>query len=378
MDFELNEEQQMLADSVARFGREHCSFARWRERATVGEPFSRANWRRMAEMGWLGLTVGVAQGGVGGGPTDTLVVMEGIGAHLMLEPYVGSCVIAPALVPHAEPTLAHDILSAVVAGSATVALADAETNGRFDRFVAMRAERSGGGFVLTGRKSHVLDGAHADWFVIAARTAGEPEAEVGVTLFLVAKDTPGLSLSPSRAIDYRQNASLELGGAWLPRTAIIGEIGAGWPLLERARDLAICARLSEAVGAMTAAYDRALAYLRTRHQFGVPIGSFQVLQHRAVDMAMACEEARSFCALATLALDAEPAERRRIISSAKARVGQTSLFVGRQAIQLHGGVGFSDELDISHYLKRLIMIDMVFGNADHHRGVIARDLQACR
>ena len=376
MDFDLTEEQQMLADSVVRFGREHGDFARWRERAAKGEGFDRANWRRMADMGWLGLTVGEAYGGIGGGPTDTLVVMEGIGAHLMLEPYVGSCIIAPALLPQADAALAQEILTAVVEGSATVALADAETEGRFDRFVATRAEPREGGFVITGHKSHVLDGADADWFIIAARTDGAPETEAGVTLFLVSRDAPGLTVSPSRAIDHRHNAALELDGVSLSSTAVIGEVGAGWPLLEHARDLAICARLSEAVGAMTAAYDRTLVYLKTRHQFGVPIGSFQVLQHRAVDMAMACEEARSVCALATMSLDAEPAERRRIISSAKARVGQTSLFVGRQAIQLHGGVGFSDELDISHYLKRLIMIDMAFGNADHHRGVVAGMIQA--
>jgi alkylation response protein AidB-like acyl-CoA dehydrogenase len=378
MDFELNDEQQMLADSVARFGREHGGFAHWRERAAKGEGFNRANWRRMAEMGWLGLTVGESHGGIGGGPTDTLVVMEGIGAHLMLEPYLGSCVIAPAILPHAEAALAQKVLAAVLEGSAVVALADAETEGRFDRFVATRADRRDGGFVLTGRKIHVMDGAEADWFIIAARTEGDPQAEAGVTLFLAARDTPGLHLSPSRAIDHRHNAGLEMDGAWLPQSAIVGEIGAGWPLLEQVRDLAICALMAEAVGAMTAAYDRTLAYLKTRHQFGVPIGSFQVLQHRAVDMAMACEEARSICALATLSLDAEPTERRRIISSAKARIGQTSLFVGRQAIQLHGGVGFSDELDISHYLKRLIMIDMAFGNADHHRGVVAKQIQESR
>jgi alkylation response protein AidB-like acyl-CoA dehydrogenase len=375
MDFDLSEEQQMLADSVARFGEEHYAFAAWRARALKEEGAGRERWRRMAELGWLALTVPEADGGVGGGPTDTIVLMEGIGRHLMLEPYVGSCVIAPALLAHADPERRAALMEAIVAGETVVALADAEPTGRFDSsFIQTRAERQDEGYVLTGEKSHALDGGEADWFIVPARTSGDADDPGGVTLFLVPKGAPGLTVSASRAIDHRRNASLHLDAVKVSASDRIGAVGGGFPLMEHALNLAICARLAEAVGAMTAAYDRTLQYIRTRHQFGKPIGSFQVLQHRAVDMARACEEARSMAYLATLSLNAEPAERRRIIAAAKARVGQTSLFVGRQAVQLHGGIGFSDELDISHYLKRLIMIDMAFGNADHHKGAVARQL----
>ena len=371
MDFDLTDEQRMLADSVARFGEDHFDFQKWRARALAGGPPNRGAWREMADLGWLALTVPEAHGGVGGGPVDIMIVMEGVGRHLMLEPYVGACVVAPFLLSQAS--CAAERLAAIAGGDLIVALADGEPNARFDlSFIETRAEATPNGFRLTGEKSHVLDGGGADAFIVPARTAGAASDPDGVSLFLVPRNAPGLSVSPFRAIDQRINARLHLDGVTVIADALIGPVGAGLPLLERALDLAICARLAEAVGAMSAAYDRTLAYLRTRRQFGKAIGEFQVLQHRAVDMAVAYEEARSMCYLATLSLDRPADERRRVIAAAKARVGQTSLFVGRQAIQLHGGVGFSDELDVSHFLKRLIMIDLCFGNADHHRAVFAR------
>jgi alkylation response protein AidB-like acyl-CoA dehydrogenase len=371
MDFDFTDEQRMLGDSVARFGDAHYNFATWRARALAGGPADRGGWRKMAELGWLALTLPEAHGGVGGGPVDTMIVMEGLGRHLMLEPYVGACVIAPFLLSHMPD--AAERLAAIASGRTVHALADAEPCGRFESgFVATSAEPTADGVELTGEKSHVLDGGIADAFIIPARVSGPPGERAGISLFLVPKDAPGLTVSPFRAIDHRINARLRLDRVNVSAGALIGPAGAAFPLIERALDLAICARLAEAVGAMSAVLERTLAHLGTRRQFGKAIGEFQVLQHRAVDMAIACEEARSMCYLATLSLDAPDAERRRVIAAAKARVGQTGLFVGRQAVQLHGGVGFSDELDVSHFLKRLIMIDMSFGNADHHRAVFAR------
>lgn len=372
MDFDLSDEQKLLRDSAWRFGEEHQVFTAWRARVANGRGFDRAIWSAMADLGWLALMVPEDDGGLGGSALDVMVLMEAFGRFLMLEPFVSSCVIAPALLRHATAARRAELMASIAAGTAIVALADAEPQSRFDLHrVATRAEAAGDTFVLTGEKSHALDGGAADWFIVPARTAGGPADAVGVSLFLVSADAPGLTVAPTRAMDHRINARLTLDDVRVGANALIGDPGGGLPLLRHAVDLGIAARLAEALGAMDAVNAMTLDYLRTRHQFGQPIGAFQALQHRAVDMSIACEEARSMTYLATLSLDASDEERSRIISAAKARVSQTSLFVGRQAVQLHGGVGFSEELAVGHYLKRLIMIDMAFGNADHHRSRFA-------
>ena len=372
MNFEFTDEQRMLASSVHRFALEHNDFRHWLQRADKGHVFDRANWQRMAELGWLGLTVPEENGGIGGEPVDTMVFMQEVGRFLMLEPYVGTCVIAPAVLRHAQASLRDELMPAICEGRAIVSLADAEPGSRFSLTpLTTRAEKNGTGFLLTGDKSHALDGAEADFFLIPARTNGRREDSDGISLFVIPANSPGLTVSPSRAIDHRHNASLRLEGVAVPGSALIGSVGQAGGLIESALDLGIAARLAESVGAMEAVQQRTLAHLRARRQFGQPIAAFQTLQHRATDMAIGCEEARSMTYLATLSLKRPVAERRRIVSAAKARVGQTSLFVGRQGVQLHGGIGFSDELDISHYLKRLIMIDMCFGNAAEHRNRLA-------
>ena len=371
MDFNLTVEQQMLQDSARRYGAEHHVFTAWRGRIARGEAFERKSWANMAELGWLALNVPEDLGGLDATPVETMVICEALGRHLMLEPFVSSCVIAPQLLRDAGPR-ATELLAAIGAGQAMVSVADAEPGGRFNlNHVATRAVATADGFTLDGVKSHVLDGGVADGFIIPARTSGAVGDAEGISLFLASADTPGLVVEPSRAMDNRVNARLRLEGVTLGQDALLGEVGQGAVRLARAIDAGVVARLAEALGAMEAAYEMTLSYLRTRSQFGQPIGAFQALQHRIVDMAIACEEARSMTYLATLSLSgAEPA-RSRTIAAAKARVSQTSLFVGRQAIQLHGGVGFTEELAIGHYLKRLIMIDMAFGNADHHRSRLA-------
>jgi alkylation response protein AidB-like acyl-CoA dehydrogenase len=372
VNFDLTNEQTLLKDQVARFGREHCDFNAWRARIAKGHGFSRRLWAKMAELGWLGLTLRENDGGYGGGPVDTMVIMEGVGRWLMLEPYLASAVIAPVLLPHLadEDRLAH--LERVMAGEAIVALADAEPQGRFDlTAIATRAAPCAGGYRLSGEKNHALDGYEADWFIIPARCYGAPGDEAGVSLFLVPRSAAGLSVRGLRAMDHRRNAALSLNDVLIDDGALIGPLGEGFDLLRRAVDAAIVARLAEALGAMDAAFEQTLVYLKTRQQFGQPIGGFQALQHRMVDMAIACEEARSMTYLATLSLGEPLPERRLAIAAAKARVGQTGLYVARQAVQLHGGMGFSDELAIGHYLKRLIMIDLAFGDAAHHRAAYA-------
>lgn len=376
MNFELSEEQRLLKDSAWRYGAEHGDFTAWRARVERGEAFDAKSWRRMADLGWLALTVPEDDGGLGAGPVEVMVVAEALGRHLLLEPFVSACVIAPALLAAASETVRGPLMAGVVEGDVLVSLADAEPGGRFDLHrVTTRAEAIDGGYRLTGEKSHALDGGSANWFVVPARTSGADDSPDGISLFLVPADAAGLSVRRSRALDNRHNASLSLGGVHVSGDHLIGDLGEGYALLRDAVDQGVVARLAEAVGAMDAVYAMTLEYLKTRKQFGQTLGSFQALQHRAVDMAIACEEARSMMYLATIALSDDAAQRRKVIAAAKARVGQTSLYVGRQAVQLHGGVGFTEELAVAHYLKRLIMIDMAFGNADHHRAELAKSLK---
>ncbi|WP_419320635.1 acyl-CoA dehydrogenase family protein [Caulobacter sp. ErkDOM-E] len=376
MNFDLYEEQQLLKDSAWRYGADHGDFTAWRARADRGEAYDAASWRQIADLGWLALNVPEDDGGLGAGPVETMVVAEAMGRYLMLEPFVSTGVIAPVLLAAATESVRADLSSGLIEGKVVISLADAEPGGRFDlNRIATTAEAVDGGFRLTGEKSHALDGGSADWFIVPARTAGADDSADGVSLFLVPADAAGLTVMRSRAMDNRHNASLKLDGVLAPVETLIGGLGKGFPLLRDAVDRGVVARLAEAVGAMDAVREMTLEYLKTRKQFGQTLGAFQALQHRAVDMAIACEEARSMMYLATIALSGAPAERRKVISAAKARVGQTSLYVGRQAVQLHGGVGFTEELAVAHYLKRLIMIDMAFGNADHHRTELATSLK---
>lgn len=372
MDFTLSEEQTLLRDSARRFGQDHYPFAAWRARAAAGVN-DRARWTTMAELGWPAIAAPESDGGLGGSAVDVMVLMEAIGRFLMLEPFVSTAVLAPHLLQAARPARRRALMAGLIDGALVVSVADAEPGSGYDLGrLDTRARRDGDEFILTGEKSHALDGGCADWFIVPARTQGAGEADAGVSLFLVPASAEGLQVQPIRAMDYRLNARLGLNGVRVSVDDIIGEAGAGLPLLSRAVDHGVAARLAEALGAMDAVCQMTLEHLRTRHQFGQPLSGFQVLQHRAVDMAIACEEARSMTYLATLSLDLPDADRERIVSAAKARVSQTSLFVARQAVQLHGGMGFSDELAVGHYLKRLIMIDMAFGNAAHHRARFAR------
>jgi pimeloyl-CoA dehydrogenase len=307
------------------------------------------------------LPIAEEDGGLGGSAVDVMAIMEGIGRHLIPTSYVANAVLVPALVS-GDPAAAG-LLAAIGEGSAKAAAGLLEPDGGYDLGWVECAAATGHGaeWTLVGEKLHVEDGADADWFVVTAKT------EAGISLFLVSADAPGLTVSRFRAIDQHRHARLKLDGV---PAVLIGEAGAALPRVELAVDKAICAHLAEAVGSMEAAHGATLEYLRTRKQFGVAIGSFQSLQHRAVDMAIALEEARSMSYRATLSLGLPAAERRRVVSAAKARVGQCGLYIGRQAVQLHGGVGFSDELIISHHLKRQMMLDFAYGSAEHHVALV--------
>ncbi|QSR20246.1 acyl-CoA dehydrogenase family protein [Novosphingobium sp. KA1] len=364
MNFEFSDEQRMLADSADRLGKDLWPSS---DRLKLLENFdglTAQTWAQMAELGWLMLPIAEEHGGLGGSPVDVMAVMEGMGRHLIPVPYVASAVLVPALLGDGGDAAA-EVLGAIGEGTAKVAAGLLEPDGGYDlAWVGLSAQRSSGGeWTLTGEKLHVEDGADADWFVVTARTGGGISDAEGVSLFLVRADAPGLSVQRFRAIDQHRHARLTFSGV---TAVLIGETDGALADVELAVDRAICAHLAEAVGSMDAALAGTLEYLRTRKQFGVAIGSFQSLQHRAVDMAIALEEARSLSYRATLSLGLPAPKRRRVVSAAKARVGQCGLYVGRQAVQLHGGVGFSDELIISHHLKRQMMLESAYGSAEHH------------
>jgi alkylation response protein AidB-like acyl-CoA dehydrogenase len=372
MNFQLTDEQQMLRDSVERFGAEHYAAQHWLREVAAGGASSRSRWRKMADNGWLALAIPAGHGGLDGSAVDVMALMEGFGRHLIFEPFVSSCVLAPALIAHGGGETATMLLAAIGSGAAQVAPAIAEADSGFDLHrVATVARAHGAGFRLTGLKSHAVNGADADWFIVPARTRGLADDRDGISLFLVARIAPGLSVESYRSIDHHRHARVRLEDVFVETPALLGPLHGGFPLLEKAVDHAIAAHLAEAVGCMDALSEMTLAYLKSRRQFGVAIGSFQALQHRMVDIAIACEEARSMLYHATLHLQADDLARRRAVSAAKARIGQTGLFVGRQAVQLHGGIGATDELIVSHYLKRLMMIDLAYGNLDYHRALFA-------
>lgn len=367
MDFTYSDEQQMLRDSVDRFGAERWNPAKRVRLLESGDAAQR--WREMAELGWLMLPIAEADGGLGGGAIEVMAVAEGFGRHLIVDPWVTSCVLVPALLAGGGDA-AGAVLAAIAGGEAKAAAGLIEPHMGYDiAEVALRAEQGPDGWRLTGEKLHVEDGADADWFVVSARTAGTPGERDGIGLFLLPRDAAGLTVERFRAVDHHRHARLRLHG--VTGATAIGPVDAALPVIEAAVDRAIAAHLAEAVGSMEAATAATLDHLRTRQQFGVAIGTFQVLQHRMVDMTIACEEARAMAAYATLHLDAAPAERIRAVAAGKTRVGDCGLHVGQEAIQLHGGVGFSDELIVSHHFKRQLMLDQAHGPRHHHRNRFA-------
>jgi pimeloyl-CoA dehydrogenase len=368
MDFNYSDEQRMLRDSVDRYGLERWPAADRRTMLDQDAVTAKTRWCEMAELGWLMLPIAEADGGLGGGPVEVMAVMEAIGRHLIVAPYGACCVLAPALIGGGGDPAAG-ILEGIGAGTLLAAAALLEADGGYDLHrVAARAESGPAGWRLSGAKCHVEDGADADWFVVSARSAGAVDERDGVGLFLVPRDADGLSVERFRAIDGHRHARLRLDN--VPAVPV-GDVEGGLPVIERAVDHVIAAQLAEATGSIEAASAATLDHLRTRHQFGVAIGSFQVLQHRMVDMTVACEEARSMTYHATLNLHRDPIERGRAVAAGKVRVGECGVYVGQQAVQLHGGVGFSDELIVSHHLRRQMMLTLAHGPVDHHRARFA-------
>lgn len=367
MNFEPSHEEVMLADSVDAFGADHYPAALRLGILLAGQEGAQARWMAMADLGWLGL--GLAEEGVCSSTNNgfILALAKGFGRHLMLEPFVTRCVLAPALI-ESSGGIAESLLSGIADGSVAISLALGEPNAGFGlHHVETTASCQGDGYCLSGVKTHAVDGADAIWFVVPARTSGDVGDAQGISLFLVQRDAPGLTVERHRSIDSHRHACLRLDDVVVNGDALIGERDAALPRLHAAVERAIVAHLAEALGSMEAVAAMTLDYLKTRVQFGKPIGTFQALQHRMVDINTACEEARSMVYHSAASLVGEPGERAVVIAAAKARVGQCGLFVARQAVQLHGGLGFSAELLVSHHLKRQMMLDLAYGNAAYHQ-----------
>jgi len=367
MDFTLSEEQQLLKDSVERFVREEYAFESRRKLATSDEGFSRANWKQIAELGWLGAGLPEEYGGIGGGAVERMIVMEQIGRGLVLEPYFATVVLGGGLLLEAgSDEQKRTLLPRLAAGELMLAFAHAERQARFDLHdVAAKAEKAGKGWRISGEKAVVLHAAAADKLIVSARTAGGRRDRDGVGLFVVDRSARGLTRRDYPTVDGLRASEVSFDG--VEAEATLGEAGEGLAVVERVVDQAVAALCAEAVGAMQVLHDDTNEYLKTRVQFGRPIGQFQVLQHRMVDMFMEVEQSRSMMLLATLKLDEEDArERAKAASGAKVQIGRSGRFVGQQSIQLHGGMGMTEELRVGHYFKRLAMIDLSFGDVDWH------------
>jgi pimeloyl-CoA dehydrogenase small subunit len=375
MDFTFTEEQRLLKESVERLLADRYG-VNARERF-MAEPagWSGALWRDYANLGLLGLPFEEQHGGIGGGPVETMIVMEAFGRALALEPFFATVVLGGGLLRlGASETMRAALIPQIVAGDLLLAFAHAERQARYDLAdIATTARRDGNGFVLDGAKSLVLHGDCVGKLIVSARLAGERRDRDGIGLFVVDADTPGLSRRGYPTVDGLRAAEVTLSGVRVGADQALGEPGAAFPLIAQAVDAAIAALTAEAVGAMAAMHEMTVEYLKTRKQFGVAIGAFQVLQHRAADMQIALEQARSMAMFATMMADEpDPVERRKAIAAAKVQIGRSARFIGQQAVQLHGGIGMTMEYKVGHYFKRVTMIDTLFGDADYHLAELAR------
>lgn len=369
MNFEYTEEQRGLRDSLMRFIEKEYSFEKRRALIRSENGFSRHVWARFAELGLLALTVPEDCGGIGGTAVDTMLVMECLGKGLVLEPYLACAVLANNLVSTAgTPKQKESLLRPAAEGRLLLAAALYEPGARYAlERIATTAEPTSGGWRISGRKVLVLGGSEADTFIISARTSGGINSAEGVSLFLVERGTPGLDVRSYRMNDGAYAADIALHSVQVGHEGSLGCAGKAMACIENAVDQALAALCAEAVGIMAALNDTTLDYLKTRKQFGQPIGRFQALQHRMVDMVIATEQARSMTILAAVKIVAsDPVERLKYLSGAKAYVGLAARTVGQTAVQLHGGMGVVDELIVSHYFKRLTMIMATLGDNDFH------------
>ncbi len=364
MNFDYNEEQQLLADSVRRFLAKDYGFEARKKIVASPEGWSAAVWATLAEMGLTGLPISPDYGGFGGGAVDLMGVMEAAGDALLVEPYLATVGLGAQLIARGgSEAQKKRILRGVVEGKVRLAFAHTEAGARYNlAHVRAAARKSGSGWTLEGEKRVVLGAPMAEHLVVSAKS------DRGISLFLVERGAKGLGIKPYVTLDEQRAADITFKGVSVGADALIGKEGEALPLVEEVVDFATALICAEAVGAMKFACDTTLEYLKTRKQFGVPIGTFQALQHRMVDMFIAYEQAKSMACLACSRADAaaDPRERSRAISAAKIKIADNCRHVSQESVQLHGGMGMTEELKVSHTFRRLTVIAQQFGDADHH------------
>jgi len=369
MDFGYSDEQRQLSDSIRRFVERHYDFEARRRIVESPEGWSSDVWRRVAELGVLALPLPVECGGFGGGAVDLMPFMNAVGEALMVEPFVATLVAARVVARSASGALHRDLLRAVSEGRSTMAFAHAERAGRHDDHrVETRARETAGGYVVDGEKSAVAGAPCANRLLLSARLRGDVSDPDGLALFVVDASAPGVSMRAYRTLDGTRVADVRFDNLQVTEAARLDSGGDALAMIEAAFDYGTALVCAEAVGALRYANDATLEYTKTRRQFGVPIASFQALQHRLVDMFIACEQATSIALLACATVDAEDdaLQRKRSVSAAKLRVSEACRHVSQEAVQLHGGMGMSDELKVSHTFRRLTAIAQQFGDVDHH------------
>ncbi|MGI5222527.1 acyl-CoA dehydrogenase family protein [Nocardia sp. CA-290969] len=371
MDFTFTDEQVMLRDALAGFLAARYDLEKSRSAVKTGSGWQPEIWRGLAELDVLGLTLPEEAGGSGGGPVEAMIIAEELGRALVVEPYVDTVVVGGGLLRRSGGESAQAVLRQIAEGSARIAFAALEPGaGEVRQDVSVTARRDGDSWVLDGSKIVVTGAPIATHLIISARTAGERRDQDGISLFLVEFDAAappaGVEVHRYRTIDDRVAADLTFTGFRLPADSLLGAEGQAWPIIDACVDDAIAAVASEAVGLMRKVLDDTVEYTKQRQQFGVPIGSFQALQHRMVDMLIELEQSVAAAYLAAYALQAEPAERARAISAAKVTIGRATRFIGQNSVQLHGAMGMTEELAIGHYFKRLTAIEYEFGNSSDH------------
>ena len=374
MDFDLSDEQRLLKDSVDRLLADRYGFARRRGYLAEPDGWSRALWRQYAELGLLGLPFAEEYGGFGGGGVETMLVMEAFGRVLALEPYLPSVVLCgTALRLAGSDAQKHSLLPLLAEGGLTLAFAHGERQARYDLAdVLTTAKPRDGGWMLDGAKSVVVHGDAADRLIVSARVSGERGDPDGIGLFLVDAQANGVARRAYPMRDGTRAAEIALSAVEIGAGDMLGEPGQALPVIERVAEAGIAATAAEAVGAMEAMHAMTLEYLKTRQQFGKPIGQNQALQHRAAEMLIALEQGRSMAMLAALSVDApDGPERARNIAMAKIGVGQAARFVSQNAIQLHGGIGMTEEYAVGHYFRRCMVIEHMFGDISHHLSRVA-------
>ena len=368
MDFTFNEEQTLIQDQVDQFVLKEYD---WETRQSLSNSdlgFGQENWQKFAELGWLGISVSEDSGGFGGSAIESMLIMEAFGKGLVVEPFLETMIMSGGLIDaHGSDQQKASILEPAISGEMQLALAYAEPQSRFNLSdVVTEAKPEGDNFVLNGYKSVVMNGPSANKILVSARTSGSQLEENGLTLFIVDADSDGLNKTNYKTVDGRRASDISLENVTVSKDDVVGGVDSGFEILDLAIDKAILAISAEAVGAMEVLYKATVEYTKTREQFGTAIGKFQVLQHRMVDMFMEYEQCKSLLYMATMKQEEGAADAKKAISGLKYQVGKAGKFIGQQAVQLHGGMGVTDELNVGHYFKRLTTIGTIFGNTDYH------------